>query len=147
MKKYFVFMLAEKKFAVEMLSLDEVLLPIDYSVIPEQESYLKGVINLRGEIVTLIDLKLRLGLGETLIVDKKTCYVVFSIDDCKIAVIVDQIEDVVSIDPQKITHVKDLKNSKFVEGVYRLNNDEILLIANEKNLLEIDKIQKLKNIA
>jgi len=53
----------------------------------------------------------------------------------------------VSIDPQKITPVKDLKKSKFVEGIYRLSNEEILLIANEKNLLEIDKIQKLKNIA
>jgi len=56
MKKYFVFMLSDKKFAVEMLSLDEILLPVDYSIIPEQENYLRGVINLRGEIVTLIDL-------------------------------------------------------------------------------------------
>ncbi|PIP93699.1 MAG: hypothetical protein COW00_14800 [Bdellovibrio sp. CG12_big_fil_rev_8_21_14_0_65_39_13] len=147
MRRYFVFCIGGKKFAIPMLEIEEVVLPQEISIVPEQDKYLKGVINLRGEIVTVVDIKIKLGLGDSEIVDKKTCFVVFKVDGHKVAVIVDEVEDVVQIQETEIKDVRDLKKTKFVEGLYRTNNDQLLLIANSRKLLEIDVIEKLKNAA
>jgi len=147
MKKYFVFIMGEKRFAVPMLEVEEVVLPIEISVIPEQEKCLKGVVNLRGEIVTVVDIKIKLGLGETSIIDRKTCFVIFNLEGHKVAVMVDEVEDVVQMEETEIKDVRDLRKTKFVEGIYRTKNDQLILIANTRKLLEIDLLEKIRNAA
>ena len=147
LKRYFVFGLDNKKIAVPLLTVHEVISPREYTTIPERNSFIRGVINLRGEIITLIDIKEKMGHGISEITEKKTCFVIFEIDSIKTSIIVDDIYDVLEIDENSIQPLTDLKSSKFIDGLYKANEAGIILIADPLTLLDIKEIQSLINVA
>jgi purine-binding chemotaxis protein CheW len=80
---------------VEIISVQEITL------IPHTHAYVKGIINLRGTVVPVIDMGMRFGNGEV-IYTEKTCIIVLSMDDMSVGILVDGVQDVSNIEDENI---------------------------------------------
>ncbi|MFV0497343.1 MAG: chemotaxis protein CheW [Candidatus Fimivivens sp.] len=110
---------------------------------PEFPAYAKGVINLRGQIIPVIDIRLRLNqpIAEY---SERTCIIVANIRDVAVGFIVDEVDEVISIDDSCISPpptVASAKNS-YITGIAKLEKDVTLLI-DAQRLLKSDELEAL----
>jgi purine-binding chemotaxis protein CheW len=137
--KYLTFKLANEEYGLEILKVREIIGLIDITELPRTPDYVKGVINLRGKVIPVIDLRLRFGLKETEYTDK-TCTIVVEIEengiDVQIGVIVDEVSEVLNVTTDDLQ-----ETPKFGVAV---NTDFILGMAKGQHtvrtLLDIDKV-------
>lgn len=112
--------------------------------VPHVPSYVKGIINLRGKIVPVIDTRLKIGIEETEYTDK-TCIIVIMIGEMQIGLIVDSVNEVITITNDAITQmpsISEAKTKKYLQSVTKINNQMILnldldYLINDDNI-EID---------
>lgn len=137
--QYLTFMMADEEYGIEILSVQEIRGWEPMTVIPNQPDYVKGVINLRGTVVPVIDLRLRFGL-EKIDYSDLTVVVIVKVrigDGEKImGVVVDAVSDVYNLDKDVATKAPDLgdvENKPFIEGL--INVDEKMVV-----LLDLEKI-------
>lgn len=137
--KYLTFKLANEEYGLEILKVREIIGLIDITELPRTPEYVKGVINLRGKVIPVIDLRLRFGLDEAEYTEK-TCTIVVEIKengiDVQIGVIVDEVSEVLNVSTEDLQ-----ETPKF--GI-SINTDFILGMAKSQNavrtLLDIDKV-------
>lgn len=142
---YLSFILAEEIFAVEVSKVREVLEFPKITKIPKTPVYMIGVINLRGSVVPVIDLKLKFGIEKTeSTID--TCIIVMEISlDNEIIIIgsmADSVQEVFEIDPGNIEPPPNIGiklNTEFISGMGK-RDDRFMII------LDIDKVFTEKDI-
>ncbi len=127
--QYCTFFLQDFTFGIEVQTIQEVLLYQEMTAVPLAPATVHGLINLRGQIVTAIDLRSRLGLpartGEALPMN-----VIVRTPDGAVSLLVDGIGDVVEVDPdlyERPPETLDGAARELVTGVYKLA-DRLLLI-------------------
>ena len=115
--------------------------------VPKTSDFIKGVINLRGEITPVLDLKERLQLGETAHTEQ-TRILIVTISDMQVGLIVDAATDVMDIDsaivedaPEVINGVKD----SFLKGVVKLA-DRLLILLDLEHILNFDEVNEVNEI-
>ncbi len=135
---YLTFELDNEPYAFEIEKVQSVLDFENITRVPRTPPFMRGVINLRGQIVPVIDLRLKFGLSET----KKTresCIIIveLEIDEEKniLGVLADSVHEVISLDPEQIepapkigTHLK----TKFIKGVAKYQEQLIIILEMEK---------------
>lgn len=148
--KYLEIRIKEKRYCVPLKDISEVVPQFDISSVPLAPDYFKGLINLRGQILSVIDLSKKLENTKTEVVLKKTCIVIFNIEALKIGALVDEVIAVRSISSEFIdTHsYVNEKKDNFISGVikYKENENEeaeLLFILDLVKLLDINEIKKL----
>jgi purine-binding chemotaxis protein CheW len=98
--KYLTFSLAGEEYGVGILKIKEIIGLMPITTIPKAPSYVKGVINLRGKVIPVIDLRLKFGMEETAYTER-TCIIVAEIEARKasvlVGVVVDSVSEVLSI--------------------------------------------------
>ncbi|MBN2331534.1 MAG: purine-binding chemotaxis protein CheW [Deltaproteobacteria bacterium] len=103
--KYLTFVLAGEEYGLEILKVKEIIGMLDVTAIPRTPDYVKGVINLRGKVIPVIDLRLRFGLPAQ-DYDERTCIVVMEIagEDSQMlmGIVVDAIHEVLNISADEI---------------------------------------------
>ena len=110
----------------------------EITAIPETEDYIKGLINLRGKVVPVIDVRLRFK-QEPLEYNDRTCIIVINVKSSVVGLIVEEIAEVVEINeenilpPPKIGHA-DKEQNKYVYGIGKVDNSVKLLLDPEKLL-------------
>ncbi len=124
------FKLEEHLFCVDAQRVQEVIRFHDMTRVPLTEPHVCGLINLRGQIVTAIDMRKRLSFPD-FPDGKLPMNVVIRTDDGPVSLLVDRIGDVTDVDsssyePAPSTLCKDLK--RFVEGTFKLENELLLLL-------------------
>jgi purine-binding chemotaxis protein CheW len=138
--KFLTFKLGEESYGVAVLKIREIIRMQKITPVPQMPHYVKGIINLRGKVIPVIDMRLKFGIGDD-VVTERTCIVVVQIDGneestTSVGLIVDAVEEVVNIDSQEVEETPDL-GSQF-DGNYILG---IAKIKGEvKTLLDIDKV-------
>lgn len=144
--KYLTFSLAEEEYGIGILKVKEIIGMITITAVPQTPSHVKGVINLRGKVIPVIDLRLKFGMP-TMDYTERTCIIVIEIskDDghILIGILVDSVSEVLNI---KGADIEDTPNF----GT-RLNTDYILGMAKTggkiKILLDIDKVMNAEDVA
>lgn len=132
--KYLTFSLASEEYGLEILKVREIIGIMDITSMPQMPSYVKGVINLRGKVIPVIDLRLKFGL-EPAEYTEQTCIVVVDVGSL-VGVIVDTVQEVLDIDASQIDPPPPLGASvdiSFVMGMGKVKDDV-------KILLDIDKV-------
>jgi purine-binding chemotaxis protein CheW len=137
--KYLTFSLGREEYGIGILRVKEIIGMIRITPIPQTPGFVKGVINLRGKVIPVVDLRLRFGM-EVIDYTERTCIIVVEIDTdsgfLRIGIVVDSVTEVLNI---KGADIED--GPRF--GV-RLNTDYILGVAKTgggvKILLDIDKV-------
>ena len=91
--KFLTFCLGKEEFAVRVLNVREIIGIQDITTVPQTPAFVKGVINLRGKVIPVVNLRLRFGIEEREY-DDRTCIVVAEVDRVLIGLIVDTVEEV-----------------------------------------------------
>lgn len=141
--KYVSFMLAAERYALSAAKINEVLRHTDITPVPGSPDFILGIINLRGNVVTVVDARTMFGL-ESRPPTQQSRIVVVEIEDFIVGVLVDQVAAVVDLDDSCIDAAPDTGNqaaNRFIRGVYNLEaegNGNALYI-----LVDFDKMTEL----
>lgn len=135
-KQYMTFRCCEEIYGISLDNVSEIIGLQQYTGVPDTENYIMGLINLRGKIIPVIDVRIRFG-KEPLEYNERTSVIVIQVKDTIIGLIVDGIEGVTDIAEKDILpppSVSDLKiqSQKYVFAIGKVGNDVNLLLDPEK---------------
>jgi purine-binding chemotaxis protein CheW len=144
--KYLTFTLANEDYGLEILKVREIIGMMDITQVPQTPEYVKGVINLRGRVIPVIDLRLKFGL-ESAEYGERTCIIVVEVQSemgpVQMGVVVDSVSEVLNINGDDIEPPPSFGS--------RLNTQFILGIAKAKGtikiLLDIDRVLNSEEMA
>jgi len=146
--KYLTFSVGNEEYALEIRYVTEIVGMQKITDLPDMPEYVKGVINLRGKIIPVIDVRLRFGLEERNY-DDRTCIVVTRIIDSAVGLIVDLVNEVMNIPVEQISPPpkvrKDIQN-RFIQGLGKVDAD-VKIILNVDKLLFEDELKKITESA
>lgn len=134
--KVIVFRLMDKEYAIPVNYVQGIEKMMHITRVPRTEKYVKGVINLRGVVTPIIDLRERFGLPPAEETDSVRIIIV-QLDDIEVGFVVDSANDVIdiptaSIEPQP--EVVGVKEEAFISGVCRIDNRLLILLHLDKVL-------------
>ena len=136
--QYLTFKLQNSSYAVGIESIREINRMTDISAVPESPDFVAGVINLRGKVITVVDLRKRLQVAQTDIT-KETCIVVLDSEVGFVGVIVDSVQAVIQLQENQIDSCPVSENrDSFVKGIGKVENNLIMLLDVKKCLLKQD---------
>lgn len=147
-EQYLTFMLGQKTFAMPIQNICEIIAFDGVTPVPLMPVFLRGVINLRGSIVPVIDLSARFG-DSPLEVERRTCVVIVEVEDdsgmIPIGVIVDAVNEVVDIPPEAIAPPPAFGTNiqtAFISGMFS-QDDRFVIILNHQCVLSLDEMAGL----
>ena len=123
-KLYSSFWLADRWYGIEVMRVQEVTRPLAFTPVPLAPPYVKGLINLRGQLATLVDLRSYLGLGESM--QEKSMFVFCQAGGQLIALLVDQIGDVVETHSEQFETTPEVLAGDIravLGGIYKIKKD------------------------
>ncbi|MCE5341953.1 MAG: chemotaxis protein CheW [Planctomycetaceae bacterium] len=137
--KYLTFALGSEEYGLEILKVREIIGYMDITAVPQTPSYVKGVINLRGQVIPVVDLRAKFGM-ETAKVTDETCIIVVEIHQeghkFSTGIVVDHVQEVLDIDGENIEEAPQFGssvNTDFILGIGKVGESV-------KILLDIDKV-------
>ena len=142
--QYVIFSLGREEYAVEILSVQEIIRPTEITRVPKAPPFVKGVSNLRGSIIPIIDSHTRLGLSEGIQKAETNRVIICRNEDTPIGLTVDYVSEVLSLsaDNIEIPQVMNHLDKHFIKGIGKVD-DRLLIILDLKNVLDIGmNIQK-----
>jgi purine-binding chemotaxis protein CheW len=149
--QYLTFTLAGEEYGVDILGVQEVKVWTGVTVLPNTPAYIKGVLNLRGVIVPIIDLRTRFGI-DNVDYDMTTVIVVLKLEiegkNKVIGIVVDAVSDVLDIphSAQKSVDEFDLNTrSNAITGVATVNN-KLVIMMNAAKLLDASEMEGLEKM-
>ncbi len=138
--KYLLFNIGEEVYGINIGSVTEIIELQKITEMPDMPAYIKGVINLRGRVIPVLDLRLRFGMEER-DHDDRTCIIIVKIDEVALGIIVDTVAEVHDIPGQDIEPPPMYRDgedkNQYVAGLGKIG-DEV------KILLEAGRILKEK---
>lgn len=161
--KFLTFQLKDEEYGLEILKVREIMGIMDITTVPQTPPYVKGVINLRGQVIPVIDLRLKFGMEEGQY-DKRTCIVVVNVDGLQMGIVVDTVSEVMDIESEAIEATPSFGtklNTDYILGMGKvqgavkilldigevLNSEEMVMmeeIANACPMTEEKKVKKAK---
>ena len=121
--QYIVVRIGNEQYGIDIQYIDNIVRNQKITRVPKAQPYFKGVINLRGEIIPVMSIRLRLGLEDDEFTDK-TRIIIIKIDSSTIGVVVDQVKEVVTLvqdNIEKVTRTaSDDAFSNYISGIERV---------------------------
>lgn len=134
--KFLTFILVQEEYGIEIKYVTEIIGIQNIAGVPEMPHYIKGVINLRGKVIPVMDVRLRFGLQEREY-DDRTCIIVINIDEQSVGLIVDRVSEVLDIPEAQVEpppRVKNGRSSRFIQGMGKVG-DRVKILLNAHQLL------------
>ncbi len=134
--QWVTFRLDNEKYGIKVMQVQEVLRMTEIAPVPGAPDYVLGIINLRGNVVTVIDLRRRFGLLEAE-ADDATRIVIIEAENNVVGVLVDSVAEVADIRASEIDTAPNVGNdesSKYIQGV-STQEDELLILVDVNKLL------------
>jgi len=138
--QYLTFSLGDEVFAMDIRAVREIIQHCAMTVVPLMPAFVRGVINLRGAVVPVIDLQSRLGRSRAQI-GKKTCIIIFDVgpegDRVELGLLVDAVSEVIDINPASIEPPPPFGTSiprEFMQGLGKVGADFIVILDPERAL-------------
>lgn len=138
--KYLTFTLGNDSFGIEILFVTEIIGLQQITDVPDLPDYVKGIINLRGKIIPVMDVRIRFK-KEVREYDERTCIIVVDIGEISIGLIVDRVSEVLDIPEENVSEPPKVnKNSqnKYVKGIGKVGDTVKLILDCEKLLSETE---------
>lgn len=146
-KKFLTFNLAEEQYGMPLSSVKEIIGITAITPVPQVPKFFKGLINLRGKIISVIDLRIKLRLEATEFVPKKTSIVITEIDDMVIGIIVDYVDAVIGFSDKQIDVSSDIQskvNHEYVTGIAKTEDSKLCIILDISKVLSMDELNMLR---
>jgi purine-binding chemotaxis protein CheW len=136
--QWVTFRLDNESYGINVMQVQEVLRHTEIAPVPGAPSYVLGIINLRGNVVTVIDTRQRFGLTSAPITDN-TRIVIIEADKQVVGILVDSVAEVVYLRQSEIETAPNVgtdESAKFIQGVCNKNNELLILVDLEKMMSE-----------
>lgn len=150
--KYLTFKLGEEDYALEILKVQEIIEMQEITKVPRTPEYVKGVINLRGKVLPVIDLRLKFGLEEQE-VTRKTCIILVYVQSgdktITMGIIIDEVSEVMDITPDQIEPAPSFGtrvDTSFILGMAKTEQSVKMLLDSDRVLSE-QEVAALQNVA
>ena len=135
------FIVGDEEFAVPILAIQEIIKPIEWTRVPFTPKYVLGVFNLRGNVLPLIDLRVKFNSPANEI-DENTRFIVIKIKDEDVAFVIDKLTSAIRIPKKSILPPPDTYSNEedLIEGVGRMDDGRIITILKVDNLVKREDI-------
>ena len=143
-----VFDLGGESYGINIAAVESIIKMQSITQLPQAPHYVKGVTNLRGAVLPVIDLRIRFGL-EAELITRQTRIIIVTMGHLKVGVIVDGVSEVLRVQDESIGPLPPMVstvNSAFLKGIVRLENRLIILLELGK-VLDFDEQQSLAKMA
>jgi purine-binding chemotaxis protein CheW len=134
--KFLTFFLSDEEYGLEILRVSEIIGMMSITPIPRTDAFVRGVINLRGKVIPVIDLRLKLGM-DSRDATEETCIIVVRVKGAPMGIIVDKVSEVCDIAEGRIEDTPAFGagiNTDFILGIGKSNDGRVKL------LLDIDRV-------
>jgi purine-binding chemotaxis protein CheW len=148
-ERYLTFFLGEEQYGIAIDRVKEIIAIMKVTNVPKTPEYMRGVINLRGSIIPVVDTRLRFGM-ETIEEDMHTAIVIVEVDKVNIGFIVDRVEEVASIDSAALSEPPKFGNNidtDFICSMAQMDENVVMILDVLKlfaadELISLEQIQK-----
>jgi purine-binding chemotaxis protein CheW len=137
--KYLTFVLGKEEYGLEILKVKEIIGMMDITYVPNVPSYVKGVINLRGKVIPVVELRLKFGM-ESIPYTERTCIIVVDVQvngrSVLVGIVVDAVSEVLNINREEIENTPNFgteMDTSYILGMAKVKGQV-------KILLDIDKV-------
>ncbi len=143
--RFLTFQIGNEVYGIEIKCVTEIIGIQPITEVPELPDYIRGIINLRGKIIPVMDVRLRFKKEEVEYNDR-TCVIVVDIGGVSIGLIVDNVSEVLTIPEEEIVAPPDVKSggNRYIKGIGKVENQVKLLLDCDR-LLNEQEIDTLKN--
>ncbi len=136
--KYLTFHLDGEVYGIEILHVIEIVGVQKIIEVPDMPSFVKGVINLRGQVIPIVDVRSRFG-KDLRDYDERTCVIVTSVNDNNVGLIVDTVSEVLEIPEENVSpppKVADAGHGAYIQGLGKVSDEVKILLDIGKLLFE-----------
>lgn len=135
--QYVAFKLDNEEYAVEILSVQEIIRWTGITRVPKAPPFVKGVINLRGAVIPVIDSHVRLNLPEAKVTDS-TRIIIFKLDDIIVGMTIDNVTEVLKLSSHNIEQPQTVNNSEnqYIWGIGKIDSRLLIIMDLHKVLFE-----------
>lgn len=145
--KFLTFMLKEECYGLEILKVREIIGVINITPVPQTPEYVKGVINLRGKVIPVVDLRLKFNLEEAAHTNE-TCIIVVDVENVLMGIVVDTVSEVLNIEAEHIEPSPSFGSkvdTDFIMGLGKVN-DKVNILLDIDKVLTSDELEIVENI-
>lgn len=138
-EKYLSFYSADIEYAVNIKYVTDIINLLPITFLPKIPKYIRGIVNLRGKIIPVIDIRMRFG-KETIEYTETACIIVMEYSDISVGILVDAVAEVSDIETASIMtppKSNSTEINKFVSGISQKNN-KVKLLINSMSLFEVE---------
>ncbi|MFV1922772.1 MAG: chemotaxis protein CheW [Methylotenera sp.] len=149
-QEYLTFVLADESYGIDILKVQEIRGYDPVTKIANTPEFIKGVVNLRGLIVPIVDLRIKFGLGK-IVYDEFTVVIILNLNGRVVGIVVDGVSDVMNLKGTDLRNVPDIVSSidtKYITGLatvdekmFILVDIEQLMTSNEMALIDSAVVQ------
>ncbi len=142
--KFLTFSLGKEYYGIDILYVTEIVGIQPITVVPELPEFIKGIINLRGKIIPVMDARLKFK-KEPKEYNDRTCIIVIDVLELSIGIIVDAVSEVLNISDDNIVPPPNLNSTgrKYIKSVGK-SNDQVTLILDCEKLLNENEVEEIK---
>lgn len=136
--RFLTFRIADEEYAVAISCVIEVIGMQKITHVPDMPEFVKGVINLRGQVIPITDIRMRFGM-ETREYDDRTCIVVVNVEETFVGIVVDTVSDVLDMPEDSIAPapiINQTPGSRYITGLGKVNEDVKIILDVSKLLYE-----------
>lgn len=147
LRQFVSFVVAGEEFGVNILTVQEIIRPVDITRVPHAPEFVEGVINLRGRILPVIDLRTRFGFPERA-QDDDTRIVVVEIGNQTVGFMADSVREVLRVDVTAIEPAPELAvgiDAGYLRGVAKLD-ERLLILLDLESLLSDEEAEALEGL-
>ena len=146
--KFLTFVLGEEIYGIEILKAREIIGLMDITTVPQTPDYMKGVINLRGKVIPVIDLRKKFSMQEG-VHTQETCVIVVEVNSSSIGLIVDSVSEVSDITGEEIENAPSYGqgiDTSFIMGLGKVK-DKIIILLDIDAVLSTEELEMVEELA
>ena len=145
--KYLTFRIASEDYGIAIANVTEIIGIQSITEIPEMADYIKGVINLRGKVIPVMDVRLRFKLPPREY-DERTCIVVVEIDGTSVGLVVDTVNEVADIPEDQVEPAPKSKRKGgiYIQGIGKIGQ-EVKILLDINRILYEDELETISEVA
>jgi len=150
-EKYIIFTLAGKQFGVHIKQTREILSSKELTLVPESPDYIAGLIDLRGMVVPVVDLQLRLNITKEANSQQENSGVIIivELDNLTAGMMVEEVKEIKELHQEEIAELPKLAQKidrKYIAGVGRTEGSELLMLLDLKQVLSAEEMNQLQQL-
>jgi purine-binding chemotaxis protein CheW len=146
--KYLTFTVGKEDYGIEISNVTEIIGIQKITDVPDMPAYIKGVINLRGKVIPVMDVRLRFRMPEREY-DDRTCTVVVNVNGTPVGLVVDTVKEVVDIPENLIElppEVAESSTQRYIRGLGKIGED-VKILLNVEKLVRNEDIAAMQSVA